>query len=156
MSYGDIEARLREQRMTLLKAPRGGVTLDRDTLVLLLANASDELTDAVVGQLRPPREIVLDEEDLNFWWSVVNMGQLRCYPIDTIGRLVAALIEKVRERPVETHRWIGAVKAALGSKWDGSAADAKWQLRELGSYARHQRWRRASRRSSRSGGGPWV
>jgi hypothetical protein len=97
--YSAIQDRLREQRVILLKEPRGGVTLDRDTLVLLLADASDALTNAVAGQLRPPKEIALDEISLDFWWTVVNVGELRRYPIGTIEGLVAALIEAVRERP---------------------------------------------------------
>jgi hypothetical protein len=139
----DVRSRLREQRMVLLKEPRGAVHLDRDTLVLLLADASDAIAEAVAEQLRPPREITLNDKDLAFWWSTVNMGQLRRYPIGTIERLVAALIEAVRERPVETHkrmnesrhRWIDAVKGALGQRWNGSAEDAKEQLTELGIYA---------------------
>ena len=94
----DIRKRLRDQRRALLKEPRGAVHLDRDTLVLLLADASDAITEAVAERLRPPKEVTLDEVSLDFWWTVVNVGELRRYSIGTIEGLVAALIEKVRKQ----------------------------------------------------------
>jgi hypothetical protein len=142
----DIQSRLREQRITLLKKPRGGVLLDRDTLVLLLADASDAITSSISGQLRPPKEIVLDEVSLEYWWAIVNCGELRRYPIRTIEALVASLLEKFRGDDGKgwspsgvlqrsRRRWIEAVKGALGSSWRGSAEEAQAQLRELGIYA---------------------
>lgn len=91
----DVRDRLRAQCDLLLKERRGGVTLDRDTLVNLLADADAAITSGISRQLRPPQRITLDDEDLDHWWSVVQCGELRNYTIGTIEQLVSALIERV-------------------------------------------------------------